>query len=120
MRMSIALLTMLAGLVLCDPAWAHAHLVSADPPVGGSVAATDTLRLTFSEGIELAFSKVEIAKDDGTDLGATKLARDPADAKIMVVTLPIKLAPGDYKVHWHVVSVDTHRTEGTFGFTVKP
>jgi methionine-rich copper-binding protein CopC len=113
-------IVLLLGTAVAGQAWAHAHLVTADPAVGATVAASDTLRLTFSEGIELAFSKVEIAKADGTDLGATKIAADPADGKIVVVTLPAKLAPGDYKVHWHVVSVDTHHTEGTYSFTVKP
>ena len=119
-KLNLFLVILLVSLSLSGPAWAHAHLVSADPPVGGSIAATDTLHLTFSEGIELAFSKVEIAKADGSDLGATKIAADPKDAKIVVVTLPAKLTPGDYKVHWHVVSVDTHHTEGTFTFTVTP
>ena len=30
------------------------------------------------------------------------------------------LAAGDYRVHWHAVAVDTHHTQGTFEFTVKP
>ena len=30
------------------------------------------------------------------------------------------LPPGAYTVEWHAVSVDTHRTEGRFGFTVGP
>jgi hypothetical protein len=30
------------------------------------------------------------------------------------------LMPGVYQVHWHVISVDTHRTEGNFSFTVAP
>ena len=30
------------------------------------------------------------------------------------------LAPGRYTVHWRVLSVDTHVTEGTFAFTVAP
>ena len=28
------------------------------------------------------------------------------------------LSPGAYKVHWHVLSVDTHTTQGTFTFHV--
>jgi copper resistance protein C len=28
------------------------------------------------------------------------------------------LAPGVYQVQWHVISVDTHRTQGNFSFTV--
>jgi methionine-rich copper-binding protein CopC len=37
----------------------------------------------------------------------------------MVLTLPA-LAPGHYQVSWHAVSVDTHRTEGTFSFDIQP
>jgi copper resistance protein C len=33
------------------------------------------------------------------------------------VTLP-KLPPGTYTVNWHVTSVDTHKTEGNYTFTV--
>jgi methionine-rich copper-binding protein CopC len=35
------------------------------------------------------------------------------------VSLP-KLPPGKYTVTWHVTSVDTHKTEGQFHFTVGP
>ena len=28
------------------------------------------------------------------------------------------LSPGTYRVRWHVLSVDTHKTEGSFTFTV--
>jgi methionine-rich copper-binding protein CopC len=28
------------------------------------------------------------------------------------------LSPGTYRVHWHVLSVDTHKTEGSFSFRV--
>jgi methionine-rich copper-binding protein CopC len=35
--------------------------------------------------------------------------------------VPLKaLRPGTYRVSWHAVSIDTHRTEGAFTFTVKP
>jgi copper resistance protein C len=30
------------------------------------------------------------------------------------------LSAGVYTVHWAAVSVDTHHTQGTFEFTVKP
>jgi methionine-rich copper-binding protein CopC len=44
---------------------------------------------------------------------------DAADRKQLVV--PVRpLPPGRYKVDWKVLSVDTHRTEGSFAFEVKP
>jgi methionine-rich copper-binding protein CopC len=30
------------------------------------------------------------------------------------------LKPGRYRVTWHAVSVDTHRTEGKYNFLVVP
>jgi len=114
------LLAALLASMLAIPAWAHAHLVKADPPVGGAVSATDTLRLEFSEGVEIKFSGVAVTKDDGTDIAPLKVERDAKDAKALVVTLPAKLDAGTYKVRWHVVSVDTHRTQGDYAFTVKP
>jgi methionine-rich copper-binding protein CopC len=35
--------------------------------------------------------------------------------------LPLKqLPPGRYRVTWHAVSVDTHRTEGKYNFLILP
>ena len=108
------------GLGGAGPAWAHAHLVKSDPPVGGSTSPIDTLRLTFSEGVEIKFSKFEVTDASGKEVGPGKDALDPGDDKVVVLTLPSKLGPGAYTVHWHVVSVDTHHTEGTFPITVTP
>ena len=43
----------------------------------------------------------------------------PDNPKRLVIGLK-KLGPGTYTVKWHVVSVDTHHTEGTFTFSVQP
>jgi methionine-rich copper-binding protein CopC len=41
------------------------------------------------------------------------------DGKTLVATLPRALPAGSYDAHWHAVSVDTHRVEGHFSFTVR-
>jgi methionine-rich copper-binding protein CopC len=115
----IPIAVLLAGLALSTAAWAHAHLVKAVPAVGATVAAADTLRLMFSEAIEIKFSKVEVTADKGVPVQLGAVALDPADDKTVVLSLPGRLPAGAYTVHWHVVSVDTHRTEGTYTFTVK-
>jgi methionine-rich copper-binding protein CopC len=122
MRRALSGLVVALGIAagFAGPAWAHAHLVKSDPPVGSSTAPIDTLHLTFSEGIEIKFSKFEVTGADGKDVGTVKAALDPGDDKVVAVTLPAKLAVGAYTVHWHVVSVDTHHTEGTFPITVTP
>jgi copper resistance protein C len=44
---------------------------------------------------------------------------DSKDASIMTVSVP-NLPAGTYKVEWKVTSVDTHKTHGSFTFTVQP
>ena len=99
---------------------AHAFLNQAIPPVGGTVAASPKeIRLTFSEGIEPRFSGIDLATGDGRTVATGAAAVDPGNDTQLVLVLP-PLAPGRYRVRWHVVSVDTHRTEGEYSFAVAP
>ena len=110
---------LLAGLPFLQPppARAHAFLDHAEPRVGSTVAAPPTAAtLVFTEPIEPAFSHIEVLDAEGrrVDVGSPE---HPAPDKLSV-HLP-GLGPGTYTVHWAVVSVDTHATEGSFKFTVK-
>jgi copper resistance protein C len=106
--------------VLASAALAHAFLKEAVPPVGGAVPTSPTeIRLTFSEGIEPRFSGIELATLDGRVIATKPAIRNLADNKQLVLAVP-PLAPGRYRVTWHVVSVDTHRTEGAYSFVVAP
>jgi copper resistance protein C len=101
-------------------ALAHAFLSQAAPPVGGEVPTSPKeIRLTFSEAVEPRFSGIDLVTSDGRTIVAGPARPDPGDDKQLVLALP-PLAPGRYKVSWHVVSVDTHRTEGEYGFAVAP
>lgn len=121
MHRSLALLVLAATMVAGSPAYAHALLQKAVPAVGAEVSPGPAiLQLHFSEGIELAFSGVAIAMADGMAITPRSLTLDPADDATLVVSLSAPLAPGRYEVAWHVVSVDTHKTQGHYGFTVKP
>jgi copper resistance protein C len=108
-------------MMASSPVYAHAHLQNADPPIGSDVSSgPSTLRLHFSESIELGFSSVSITMDNGMAVAPSDVALAPGDASTIVVTLKGSLGPGRYNVAWHVVSVDTHRTQGHYEFTVKP
>ncbi len=96
---------------------AHAMLDHAVPAVGATVAtAPKSVELTFTEDVEPAFSTIEIAGPGGAKVEA-KAVEHPQSA-VLVLPLPA-LAPGEYSVHWKVVSVDTHATEGSFRFRVR-
>jgi copper resistance protein C len=109
----------LAFAVIATQAFAHAQLEKATPPVGGTVASASEIRLEFSEGVEPKFTKVSVTGPGGAvPLGAAKT--EPSNQAVLIVPISKSLSAGAYTVHWHAVSVDTHHTQGTFEFTVKP
>jgi copper resistance protein C len=101
-------------------AFAHAQLEKATPPVGGTVASASEIRLEFSEGVEPKFSKVSLTGPDGALAPLGAAGTESGNQTVLIVPISKPLAAGVYKVHWQAVSVDTHHTQGTFEFTVKP
>jgi copper resistance protein C len=107
----------LAGMV---SAWAHAFLNHADPKVGSEVAQSPTeVRLWFTQALEPAFSTLTVADAQGQEMDKKDAHLDAKDATLLMVSVPT-LAAGTYTVNWQVVSTDTHKTQGSFKFTVKP
>ena len=111
-------LTLFLALV-CGAAIAHAHayLDHASPLVGSVVSAPSEVRLWFTQTLEPRFSAAQLRSSSGAVVATG--AVDPANPKEMVIRVRA-LPPGKYKVKWKILSVDTHRTEGDFGFEVRP
>ena len=117
LRLLIAVATMSSAAA--PSAFAHAFLDHAVPGVGLTVSgAPRELRLYFTQGVVTAFSHVHVLSDAGAAIPARKPVNDPSDQTIIIVRLGRALPPGTYTVSWHVVSVDTHSSQGTFSFTV--
>jgi copper resistance protein C len=115
----IALITLCAAMlpVGAAPIHAHAFLDHAEPRVGSSVgSAPHQVSLWFTQNLEPSFSGAQVRDSAGNrvDQGARV---DPGNRKVVHVSLK-PLGPGSYKVHWRVLSVDTHTTEGSFSFRV--
>ncbi len=107
-------------LALSAPALAHAFLKSATPAVGSTVpAAPAQVVITFTEGVEPGFSTIEVQDAVGKRVDKGDVHAAPGDNTRLAVGLN-PLTPGTYKVVWHATSVDTHKTEGSFAFTVAP
>ena len=116
----IGLAVMIAIGVSVSPAEAHAFLDHASPAVGSTVpVAPQQIRLSFTQGIEPAFSRVELSTAQGQPVQTGPATVDPSNNTQLVVGVP-RLGPGRYRVKWHVVSVDTHPTDGSFEFEVRP
>ena len=113
-----ALVVGAVALGVAPAARAHAFLDHASPPVGSSVPIPPpVVALWFTQDLEPAFSSVTVTNEAGqrVDLGNVQIPQG-TPAELQVGLKP--LAPGTYLVSWHVVSVDTHPTEGTFTFEV--
>lgn len=118
--MSMTLLLSLVMLLVASPARAHAFLERALPPVGAEITEPPhQLVLTFTEGVEPLFSTIELHDATGTVVAIGKPKTEQGNDRKLVVDLPA-LRSGHYTVVWHATSVDTHRTEGSYQFTITP
>jgi len=113
----IPLLAALLALA-ASPALAHPTLEDASPfPETALRQAPTTIRLTFSEAVIPAFSRITLIRQGGgaVKTGAPLKGKDP---KVLAVPVTGRLTPGAYNVEWRVVSKDTHRVEGSYAFTL--
>lgn len=93
---------------------------AADPDRRGWLSASpQTLTLSFSEGIEPAFSGVTVTGPQQHAVATGKLTRSADNPAEVTLPLAEALPPGEYTVAWHVVSVDGHKTKGQYTFSVK-
>lgn len=106
-----------SSLTTATSVFAHAHLKSETPPADSTVTTPKELRLVFSEGVEASFTKVAL-NSDGAAVAIKGIETAPGDQKTLIVTPEKPLAAGKYNVEWHAVSVDTHKSEGNYVFTV--
>lgn len=110
-----------ASLTVAGPAFAHAHLTEATPAAGAIVQEAPTkIELRFSEGVEAPFAKIEIKGAGGQDVPIKSIVGVSGDKKTLLVTPATPIAAGMYQIFWTIVSVDTHKSEGTYSFTIKP
>ena len=96
-------------------AHAHAFLDHAQPRVGNKVASPPhQVTLWFTERLEPAFSGATVTNAAGQRI-------DTGKARISGNQMSVALRPGgtgSYHVTWHALSMDTHKTNGSFTFQV--
>jgi copper resistance protein C len=116
----LALTASLAFGLNVQTALAHALLKKATPAVGGTVSGSPSeIRINFSEGVEPSFSGLTLTSEAGGPVPVGKSAVDPSDNSTLITPVSQTLKPGVYTVNWHAVAIDTHKTQGSFEFTVK-
>ena len=105
---------------LTGRAEAHGKLKQASPAAESTIkSAPAEVIITFTEALEPKFSKIEVQDSKGqrVDQGAAQAV--PGEPTRLAVALK-PLPAGTYRVTWRVVSVDTHRSEGSYQFIVAP
>lgn len=103
-----------------------ASAAAAHPKLQASVPARDArlsiapreIRMRFNEGLVANFSGAELKDAKGKTIPTGKAALVSGSSKQLVVPITAKLAPGNYTVAWHAVSLDTHRISGSYGFKI--
>ena len=96
---------------------AHALLDHADPRVGNTVKSPNVVSLWFTQNVESTFSTIEVLDSNGARMNAGNAVVDKSDRKLLRVSVKV-LPAGTYTVKWHVLSADTHTTDGNFTFHV--
>jgi methionine-rich copper-binding protein CopC len=116
----VVLGALMASFLPARQAAAHAQMRRAAPPVGGVLSNPPTeVTLDFSEALEPRFSSIAVRDAAGTRMDKGDLQSGQNDPKRLVIGLS-PLPPGTYKVIWQATSVDTHRTEGSYSFSIQP
>jgi methionine-rich copper-binding protein CopC len=112
---TLIIASLLAAALGATGAQAHAFLDHASPLVGSTVqAAPHELTLSFTQNLEPTFSTVQVTGPSGArvDQGKPQISGN-------TMRVGIKASgPGTYRVQWHALSVDTHKTQGSFTFHV--
>lgn len=113
-----AIIPFCAAFLIIPASFAHTHPVSMTPTSDSTVDAPASIVMHFTGDMEPKFSSITVSNATGHVVNAEASAVASGDKKLMSVTLP-KLPPGVYTVDWVAVSVDTHRSQGEYKFTVK-
>ena len=110
----------LAAVSVASAAFAQAQFVKAMPAAGSQVDSLTEVQLEFNESVDPRFSGLTLTAPHSVNVELSEPEVESGDPRVLVVPITNVLEPGDYTVHWRVVSFDTHWSEGEFSFTVKP
>ena len=119
-RFLLAAVPALAGLLIAHAALAHAYPQTETPAANGILrAAPSEVAIEFDDELEPKFSSITVRDTRGArvDDGHSRVA--PNDPKHLSVGLK-PLAPGVYTVQWRATDTDTHKTQGSYRFTLQP
>jgi copper transport protein len=109
-----------AGLLLAEPALAHATVVTSDPGNGTRLkAAPNTVTITFDESVGLgSVGYLHVTDQSGKRVDARAAYHPHGDGTKVSDDLTAGLGDGTYTESYRVVSADSHPIAGTIRFVV--
>ena len=116
-----ALSLAVAAIIPAQAAFAHATLVSSNPPADSVIgSAPDQVILTFDEPLMVVADSKTANQIQVTNEAGARV--DQADSKldgaVLTVSLKSDLPEGKYKVEYRFVADDGHAEEANYGFEV--
>jgi methionine-rich copper-binding protein CopC len=119
-KATVRLVIFIFGLMLAvvPSAFAHAHPKTMVPAPDSTGPSPSKISITFSEAVEPKFSSIKLTNIEGKPADPETSAPVPGDATTITLAVP-SLPAGTYVVHWANVSVDGHRMQGSYKFTVR-
>jgi copper resistance protein C len=110
------IIVLIFSFVFVRVAEAHAFLNHADPKVGSTLLDPPSeVTVWMTENLEAAFSRLQVFDAKGVEI-------DKKDTRVNGATMTVslqKLTAGTHHVSWQAVATDTHKTSGTFDFTIQ-
>ena len=107
------------SLTLTHGAFAHAYPVQETPKSGAVLAvAVKVVSIAFTEDVNTHFSGIVVINKNGQRVDNGNVLRNANNPKVLRVGIKHDGLPaGVYKVIWHALSADGHRTQGSYEFT---
>ena len=119
-RLLASVLPLLLLLAWPSSLLAHGVLTRAEPAASARLAVAPTVvRLTFSEAMEPAVSRIALIGPDGANVALSPV-RGGDSAAVLVADITGSLMVGSYTVVWQGAGRDGHPIHGQYQFTVAP
>ena len=100
---------------------AHLALRRSTPSEGAHLAAAPrTLKLTFTEPVELSFARLRLIGPSDTEVPITSPRQPNDSAQIIFADVLGPLVGGVYRLEWQVAGTDGHPVRGTISYVVAP
>ncbi|GEM_PF-728591 len=98
---------------------AHAELTRSEPAANTVLSSPPTsIKMWFTEPLDTTLSSARLYNSNGAPIEGTSITTDPADARIMTMSVPA-LGNEVYTVRWTTFSIiDGHVLKGSFLFSV--